>query len=251
MRDVRFLVVDDSAMARKLIVSVIRTRIGSEKILQASDGKEAILRLNDSHVDMIISDMNMANLGGDELLAYVRREERFKHIPFLMVTVNNDRETILKTLQLGVTHYLVKPFTPADLVHKIRSSWNTVSKRRNERLSDFPEHKVTILADGRPLNAELVDLSMSGGLLRMKYNDAVCLFKRFELSLTFYDREHGQQWDIAPLSGRVVRIEAQGDNGVCLIALDFILESLPKPVAERFDSLLTWLGDRANGMIAE
>lgn len=142
MRDLRFLVVDDSAMARRLIMSVIRSRLGGEKVLQANDGTEALLLLEGHPVDVIISDWNMGKVNGDELLAYVRRRECLRHIPFIMVTCNTQRESILAAVQLGVTRYLVKPFTPAELEQKIRSAWNATTRRRAERFSIQSEGRV-------------------------------------------------------------------------------------------------------------
>jgi CheY-like chemotaxis protein len=249
MRDVRFLVVDDSAMARKLVASVIRARLGSERILHASDGKEAILALQERPIDIIISDWNMNEVHGDELLAYVRRDDRLKAIPFLMVTSNNRREFILSALQLGVTHYLVKPFTPAELEQKIRNSWNAASKRQSERHADLPAHQLEVRVEGQPYHGALLDLSRSGALLRMQYSAAVGLFKCYELSLVFTDANSGRRWAIPNLVGNAVRLQAEG-TGMCLIGLKFDEASVAPEAAQTFAELLEWLTAREPQVIS-
>ena len=83
MRGVRFLVVDDSPMAVRLITGVIRNQLGSDRILTASDGRDAIRKLEKNSVDMIVSDWNMEGMNGDELLYFVRNHKELKDIPFV------------------------------------------------------------------------------------------------------------------------------------------------------------------------
>ncbi|MGE0081396.1 MAG: response regulator [Thiohalomonadaceae bacterium] len=250
MRDLRFLVVDDSAMARRLITSVIRGKLGSEKVLQAGDGREALLLLESNPVDIIISDWSMGKVNGDELLAYVRRNERLRHIPFIMVTCNAQRDAILTAMQLGVTHYLVKPFTPAELEQKIRSSWNAAVRRGTERYSDLPAHDASILLEGSPAPVSLLNLSRSGALLRLRHNHAIGLFRSYELSLTFRNPDSGQTWSLPSVPSHCVRLETDDHRHAnCLMAVEFDAGKLDANATRQLDSLLAWLAARGPTII--
>jgi len=248
MREVRFLVVDDSAMARSLITSVIRTRLGAEVVHHAADGRQAILTLEETPVDIIISDWNMGDVNGDELLAYVRRTPRLKHLPFIMVSTNNQREFIVTAQQLGVTHYLVKPFTPAELEQKIRTSWNSASKRKSERHADLPTHQLALAANGRIHTGALLNLSRSGALLRLKYGETIGLNTRCELTMDLSDPAHGRSWAIRGLVGKTLRLEAGADQ-TCLVAMQFDPEQISPEVAAILNEVIDWLASRAPQLI--
>lgn len=250
MRNLRFLIVDDSAMARRLIVSVVRAKLGVERVLQAADGHEALLMLDKNPVDLIISDWNMGKVNGDELLSYVRRNERLRHIPFIMVTSNAHRESILAAIQLGVTQYLVKPFTPAELEQKIRSSWNAAAQRRTERFSDLPPHQATLDVAGTAVPVTLVNLSLSGALLRLNHSDAMGLYRDFTLSLAFSEAPSGQEWSVSAVLGRSVRLEVDDPKqGTCLVALEFSREVLDSQTEQQLISVIKWLGSREPAII--
>jgi CheY-like chemotaxis protein len=248
MREVRFLVVDDSAIARSLVTAVIRTRLGADKIFQAADGRDALLLLEDTPVDIIISDWNMTQVNGDELLAYVRRHHRLKHIPFIMVSTNNQRDFIVNAQQLGVTQYLVKPFTPAELEQKIRNSWNAASKRKSERHAGLPQHQLSLKVDGCVYPGTVVNLSRSGALLRVKYGDAIGLYKQCELAMAFSDPASGRRWDISDLTGTTLRLEADGGE-MCLVAVKFETEGVIPTMIAPLGELIDWLASRAPQVI--
>lgn len=113
----RYLVVDDSATMRRIVVNSLQ-RIGVTDIVEASDGVEALAKL-DGSIGFIITDWNMPNMGGVELAKAVRGRDDAKGIPILMVTARSVREDILTALEAGVNNYIVKPFTPQVLKEKI------------------------------------------------------------------------------------------------------------------------------------
>jgi two-component system chemotaxis response regulator CheY len=244
MRSVRFLVVDDSAISRSLVTAVIRTRLGAERIFQACDGRDAILLLEDTPVDIIISDWNMSRVSGDELLAYVRRNGRLKHIPFIMVSSNRQRDIIVDTNELGITHYLVKPFTPAELEQKIRNSWNMASKRKSERHAGLPQHQLSLTVNGCIYPGTVVNLSRSGALLRVKYGEAIGLYKDCALAMTFTDPNSGRRWEVSDLRGTTLRLEADGGD-MCLVAVKFDLDAIGPSEETPFAQLIHWLAARA------
>jgi len=112
--NMRVLVVDDIQVMRSHILNMLRDL----KIIntsQASDGKQALDLLKILEFDLIISDWNMPNVNGLELLQTVRKDKHNKLIPFLMVTAENKKEYIIEAIKAGVNNYIGKPFTAETL----------------------------------------------------------------------------------------------------------------------------------------
>lgn len=117
--DMRILVVDDFPTMRKIIRQVL-SQIGYSNILEASDGKMALdLLMQDSDIKFVISDWNMPNFTGMELLRAIRSHPELHNIPFLMVTAEADKENIVEAVKSGANNYIVKPFNAATLSDKI------------------------------------------------------------------------------------------------------------------------------------
>ena len=252
MKDVTFLVVDDSATIRKLVSYVIRTKLGSDHILTASDGKEAVQTLKDTRVDLIISDWNMPGLGGDELLYYCRNDESYWDTPFIMVTTNNQKDFVITALQLGVTQYLSKPFTPAQLEQKIRASWNAAAKRRSERHAALPEHTITLEYDGGSAAAEAVNVSASGALLRLPYGAEIQLQRVYRFNLEVPAAEDRPEYEVSGIGARCVRLEADPeDRDYCQMGLEFLPDQIDAGAQEQLTRLLSHLAERNPHVITE
>ncbi|WP_320170409.1 chemotaxis response regulator CheY [Maridesulfovibrio sp.] len=115
----KVLVVDDFATMRRIIKNILR-QIGFTNIVEADDGTTAWEALNkDDSIQFIVSDWNMPQMTGIELLRKVRASEEFADIPFLMVTAEAQQENIIEAVQAKVSNYIVKPFTPDTLGQKI------------------------------------------------------------------------------------------------------------------------------------
>lgn len=113
----KFLVVDDSATMRRIVVNSLQ-RIGYRDTIEASDGEEALARFDDS-VACVITDWNMPTMSGADLTKALRARSDAGHVPILMATSRSTREDILTAIELGVSNYIVKPFTPQVLKEKI------------------------------------------------------------------------------------------------------------------------------------
>ncbi len=116
--NMRVLVVDDFSTMRRIIKNILR-QIGFNDIVEADDGQNAWEVLNRDKIDFIISDWNMPNMTGIELLRKVRGSEEFSDLPFLMVTAEAQQENIIEAVQAKVSNYIVKPFTAETLQQKI------------------------------------------------------------------------------------------------------------------------------------
>ena len=114
----RVLVVDDFPSMRKLLLKGLR-QMGVGNIQEARDGTEAVQLLETNKVDLIVSDWNMPDMGGLELLRWVRNAYSFGHMPFLMVTSKGQQADVVQAVKAGVDSYIVKPFTQEILEAKV------------------------------------------------------------------------------------------------------------------------------------
>ena len=111
------LVVDDSATMRRIVGNSLKS-IGHSDIVEAADGNEA-LEACDASVELVITDWNMPNMGGLDLVKALRSKPETENTPILMVTTRSVQDDILEAVQAGVNSYIVKPFTPQILKEKI------------------------------------------------------------------------------------------------------------------------------------
>lgn len=115
----RFLIVDDFSTMRRIIRNLLK-EIGFHNAEEAEDGVVALSLLKSRKFDFIVSDINMPNMDGFELLKTVRADETLKGIPFLMVTAEAKKDDIVSAARNGANGYIVKPFTKATLEEKVQ-----------------------------------------------------------------------------------------------------------------------------------
>jgi two-component system chemotaxis response regulator CheY len=110
------LIVDDSAVMRGFIRRVMALS-GFEvgECLEASDGEEALARLREHPVDVILTDINMPNMNGEELLKRLEADARLRSVPTLVISTDATKARILKMISLGAQGYMTKPFSPEAL----------------------------------------------------------------------------------------------------------------------------------------
>jgi two-component system chemotaxis response regulator CheY len=116
--DIKILVVDDFSTMRRIVRGLLR-ECGYASVEEAEDGIAALAMLRSAAFDFVISDINMPNLNGFELLAAIKKDETLAHLPVLMVTAEARREDIVRAAQEGAAGYIVKPFTKATLEEKV------------------------------------------------------------------------------------------------------------------------------------
>ncbi len=117
------LVVDDFSTMRRIITNVLK-QLGYENISEAEDGTKALSILETQKVDFVITDWNMPQMSGLDLLKAIRANKEKKDIPVLMVTAEAMQENIIAAAHAGVNNYIVKPFdakTLSDKINKIFS----------------------------------------------------------------------------------------------------------------------------------
>ena len=116
--DLRFLVVDDFSTMRRIVRGLLK-EMGCLHIEEAEDGVNALQVLRNSRIDFVVSDLNMPNMDGFELLNQIKQDPALSHIPVLMVTAEARKEDIVRAAQTGAAGYIVKPFTKATLEEKV------------------------------------------------------------------------------------------------------------------------------------
>ncbi len=114
------LVVDDVEITRKIICKILK-RIGFDSIFEADDGPAALSLLREFPIDLIITDWNMPQMSGLELLQKIRAHPEHQHIPVLMITAEGQEEYILAAVKAGVDNYVVKPFRAETLKEQIET----------------------------------------------------------------------------------------------------------------------------------
>jgi two-component system, chemotaxis family, chemotaxis protein CheY len=125
--DLKFLVVDDFSTMRRIVRNLLK-ELGFTHVEEAEDGVVALQKLRVGRFDFVISDWNMPNMTGIELLRCIRADAGLKHLPLLMVTAEAKRENIVDAAQAGASGYIVKPFTAATLDEKLNKIFQTMQK---------------------------------------------------------------------------------------------------------------------------
>ncbi len=115
----KLLVVDDSSTMRRIIKNTL-ARLGYKDILEGEDGVQGWAVLNENpDMGMLITDWNMPEMNGLELVRKVRADARFRDLPIIMVTTEGGKAEVITALKAGVNNYIVKPFTPQVLKEKL------------------------------------------------------------------------------------------------------------------------------------
>ncbi|MDD2999087.1 MAG: response regulator [Erysipelotrichia bacterium] len=111
------LVAEDSLMLRKVACFPLEKQ--GYKVLEANNGIEAIEAMSKNEVDIIITDLNMPGMDGFELISQVKENEKFKHIPIIILTTEGKKDMVMKGLTLGANAFLQKPIKPDVMLKEV------------------------------------------------------------------------------------------------------------------------------------
>jgi len=125
--NLKFLVVDDFSTMRRIVRNLLK-ELGFTNVDEAEDGVNALQKLRAESFDFVISDWNMPNMTGIELLRQVRADAALRHLPLLMITAEAKKENIIEAAQAGASGYIVKPFTAATLDEKLNKIFQSMQK---------------------------------------------------------------------------------------------------------------------------
>jgi two-component system chemotaxis response regulator CheY len=123
----KFLVVDDFSTMRRIVRNLLK-ELGYTNVDEAEDGAMGLAKLKSEKFDFVISDWNMPNMDGLEMLKAIRSEASLSKLPVLMVTAEAKKENIIAAAQAGASGYVVKPFTAATLDEKLAKIFEKLEK---------------------------------------------------------------------------------------------------------------------------
>ena len=125
--ELKFLIVDDFPTMRHIVRGLLK-EMGCNNADEAEDGAVALNMLESAKYDFVVSDINMPNMNGFELLEAIKAEDSLEHLPVLMVTAEARKEDIVLAAQSGAASYIVKPFTKATLEEKVQKIMQKLTK---------------------------------------------------------------------------------------------------------------------------
>jgi two-component system, chemotaxis family, chemotaxis protein CheY len=117
-KNLKILVVDDFSTMRRIVRNLLK-ELGYTNVDEAEDGVAALQKLKGSNFQFVVTDWNMPNMTGIELLRAIRADVALKSLPVLMITAEAKKENIIEAAQSGASGYIVKPFTAATLEEKL------------------------------------------------------------------------------------------------------------------------------------
>lgn len=126
-KNMSMLVVDDFPTMRRIVRSLLK-ELGFTNVEEAEDGQDALNKLRAGNFEFVVSDWNMPNLDGLDMLKQIRADDKLKHLPVLMVTAEAKKENIIAAAQAGANGYVVKPFTAAILEEKLNKIFEKMGK---------------------------------------------------------------------------------------------------------------------------
>ncbi len=116
------LIVDDSAAIRKILQRVLtQTNLPLGKVVEASDGREALEAMKQEKIGLILSDINMPNMDGLQLLGELKANDQWKSVPVLMISTEGSQTKVMEAVQLGARGFVRKPFTADQIKEKLAS----------------------------------------------------------------------------------------------------------------------------------
>lgn len=126
-KDTKILVVDDSLSHRQLVFDSLK-KLGFKSITTSENVNDAFMKLNSEQdkgtpFNLILSDLNMPGLSGLDFLKMVRDTEKFRTLPFLLITTESEKGAVIQAAMNGVSSYIVKPFSVETLTKRLDEAW--------------------------------------------------------------------------------------------------------------------------------
>lgn len=118
MEDKKILFVEDSPTMRRIIANSLK-KLGINDVAEAENGVDALEQIQKAQFDLILTDWNMPEMNGQELVEHIRKMDSYKTVPILMITTRGMEDDVMTAIKSGVNGYMVKPFTPELLKKKM------------------------------------------------------------------------------------------------------------------------------------
>lgn len=216
--NINVLLVEDAAVMRKMEIMALK-QLGISNIVEAEDGNDAIEKLESGEeFDLIISDWNMPNKNGYELLLWVREREEYKELPFLMATGRGERTEMESASEAGVSSFISKPFNSEELKIKIEEA---IDGKKEEVVAERPIAKIS--ASGKVI-IKLAHIQITDhlviGVLKSLINSGEFKPKHFEL-----ETECMSSWN--PVAASLENGTIEGACVLAPIAMDLYNYKVP------------------------
>ena len=202
MQKIKVLVADDMDTIREVIKFGLEKRFPNVEVEEAADGMEAKLKLESDHYDLVLCDWVMPDVDGIELLKWVRNHPFLNAMPFVMMTVKDERKSVMQAMQAGVSSYVVKPFTMHLLIRRIKALIDKLERREFERF--FAETPISINFPAGRAKGNLIDISMGGILSVLDSSEKLPRI----LEKVKVDLEPDDMPKVEQIEGVVIRIQA-------------------------------------------
>lgn len=118
MENKKILFVEDSPTMRRIIANSLK-KLGINDLSEAENGVDALEKIQKNQFDLILTDWNMPEMNGQELVEHVRKMDNYQNVPILMITTRGMEDDVMTAIKSGVNGYMVKPFTPELLKKKM------------------------------------------------------------------------------------------------------------------------------------
>lgn len=159
-KNIAILLVEDSSIMRKMELNILK-QLGFSNLLEAEDGQKAVEMMEgDLKVDLIISDWNMPNLDGYELLKWVRAHATRNTTPFIMATAQGEKKQVTLATEAGVSGLVPKPFNADDLLNKIETSFGGEAP-----VDEGPKEKAVVFTDDGKLRLKVAHIQITDHLV--------------------------------------------------------------------------------------
>jgi chemotaxis signal transduction protein/CheY-like chemotaxis protein len=217
---IRILLVEDSALMRTIQVKTLFS-LGFNNIIEAEDGREAVHKLEEEEgIDLIISDWNMPNMDGLELLIQVRESSRFKDLPFLMATGQGNMKQEQKAIDAGVSSFVAKPFNADELRGKIEEAFGI--KVVEDELP--PEERIPKKTSSGKVKMRLAHIQITDHLVLGVLNH---LIQKGEMTPKYFDLEIQCMPGWNPVKHALERGTVDGACVLAPIAMDLFSYGAP------------------------
>jgi two-component system, chemotaxis family, chemotaxis protein CheY len=112
------LIVEDAISMRHTIKASLRAQ-GFTSLIEAGDGQQALKLMKSKKINLVICDWMMPIMSGPELFKQIQSDKKYKNLPFILLTGNDQKDSVTEALKIGIKHYVVKPFNPQKLAEKV------------------------------------------------------------------------------------------------------------------------------------
>ncbi|MFT5396775.1 MAG: two-component system chemotaxis response regulator CheY [Gammaproteobacteria bacterium] len=112
------LIVEDAISMRHTIKASLRAQ-GFSSLIEAGDGQQALKLMKSKKINLVICDWMMPIMSGPELFKQIQSDKKYKNLPFILLTGNDQKDSVTEALKIGIKHYVVKPFNPQKLAEKV------------------------------------------------------------------------------------------------------------------------------------